>query len=233
MIEINEQEFEKLVKKVIKKEITRVELVGILHTDIRTLYEKIYNMENIGLLEEYLEEYPYKPRENKNINYRNLIIEIIRNNKRVSDVQKEYEIAERTYRRNIEKMKLQDSKLYGIYKNYIRGNMQDEEMEYIIQLPFGTVCTTKKSEEERKIELLDIFTTYNALKEKGLSEDDILFKIKETRRSLKRKRDELDRLIKSEQLRNKTLKERIKVENTPIPNSNKEKVEQCNIIKEK
>lgn len=130
-------------------------------------------------------------------------------------------------------MKLQDSKLYGIYKNYIRGNMQDEEMEYIIQLPFGTVCTTKKSEEERKIELLDIFTTYNALKEKGLSEDDILFKIKETRRSLKRKRDELDRLIKSEQLRNKTLKERIKVENTPIPNSNKEKVEQCNIIKEK
>lgn len=51
MIEINEQEFEKLVKKVIKKEITRVELVGILHTDIRTLYEKIYNMENIGLLE--------------------------------------------------------------------------------------------------------------------------------------------------------------------------------------
>lgn len=233
MIEINEQEFEKLVKKVIKKEITRVELVGILHTDIRTLYEKIYNMENIGLLEEYLEEYPYKPRENKNINYRNLIIEIIRNNKRVSDVQKEYEIAERTYRRNIEKMKLQDSKLYGIYKNYIRGNIQDEEMEYIIQLPFGTVCTTKKSEEERKIELLDIFTTYNALKEKGLSEDDILFKIKETRRSLKRKRDELDRLIKSEQLRNKTLKERIKVENTPIPNSNKEKVEQCNIIKEK
>ena len=60
-----------------------------------------------------------------------------------------------------------------------------------------------------------------------------LFKIKETRRSLKRKRDELDRLIKSEQLRNKTLKERIKVENTPIPNGNKEKVEQCNIIKEK
>lgn len=233
MIEINKQEFENLINQVIKKEITRVELAGILHTDIRTLYEKIYNMENTDLLEKYLEQYPYKPRENKNINYKNLIIETIRNNKRVSDVQKEYEIAERTYRRNIEKMKLQDSKLYSIYKNYIRGNIQDEEMEYIIQLPFGTVCTTKKSEEERKIELLDIFTTYNALKEKGLSEDDILFKIKETRRSLKRKRDELDRLIKSEQLRNKTLKERIKVENTPIPNSNKEKVEQCNIIKEK
>lgn len=86
MIEINEQEFEKLVKKVIKKEITRVELVGILHTDTRTLYEKIYNMENTELLEKYLEQYPYKPRENKNINYKNLIIETIRNNKRVSDV---------------------------------------------------------------------------------------------------------------------------------------------------
>lgn len=233
MIEINEQEFEKLVKKVIKKEITRVELVGILHTDTRTLYEKIYNMENTELLEKYLEQYPYKPRENKNINYKNLIIETIRNNKRVSDVQKEYGIAGRTYRRNIERIKLQDSKLYNIYKNYIRGNIQDEEMEYIIQLPFGKVCYTNKSEEERKAELLSIFATYSMLKEKGMSEDEILIEMKETRRSLKRKSDELDRLQKSERLRNKALKERIKVENTPIPNNNKEKVEQCNIIKEK
>lgn len=233
MIEVTEKELEDLVEKVIKNEIKRTELLSILHTDLRTLYARIYNMENTDLLKRYLEQYPYKPKENKNINYRNLIIELIKNNKRVLDMQKEYEIAERTYRRNIEKIKLQDSKLYNIYKNYIRGNMQDEEMEYIMQLSSGKVCNTKKSEEEREAKLLDIFATYNILKEKGMPEDEILLEIKETRKSLKRKGDELYRLQKSEQFKNETFKERIKVENTPRPSNNQEDIKQCKRVEEK
>lgn len=225
MIEVNEQKFEELVEKVIENEITRVELASMLQTDIRTLYNRIYNMKNMELLAKYLEQYPYKPKENKNINYRNLIIELIKNNQRVLDIQMKYEIAERTYRRNIEKMKLQDPKLYNIYKNYIRGNIQDDEMEYIIQLPVGKVCNTKKSEKERQVELLNIFATYNRLKEKGMPEDEILLEMKETKRSLKRKRDELDRIQKSEQFKNKSFKKRMKVENTPKPRMNKKSSE--------
>ena len=114
MIEVSDQDFEKLIEKVIKKKITRVELATMLQTDIRTLYGKIYNMQNSELLEKYLEQYPYKPAENKNIDYRNLIIEIIKNNKKISDVLEEYKIAERTYRRNINKIKSQDPRLYYI-----------------------------------------------------------------------------------------------------------------------
>ena len=56
MIEVSDQDFEKLIEKVIKKEITRVELATMLQTDIRTLYGKIYNMQNSELLEKYLEQ---------------------------------------------------------------------------------------------------------------------------------------------------------------------------------
>ena len=139
MIEVSDQDFEKLIEKVIKKEITRVELATMLQTDIRTLYGKIYNMQNSELLEKYLEQYPYKPAENKNIDYRNLIIEIIKNNKKISDVLEEYKIAERTYRRNINKIKSQDPRLYSIYKSYIRENIQEDDFKYINSISFGKV----------------------------------------------------------------------------------------------
>ena len=85
---------------------------------------------------------------------------------------------------------------------------------------------------QRKAELLSIFATYNALKEKGMPEDEILLEMKETRRGLKRKSDELDRIRKNEQSKNKSLKERIKVKNTPISSNNKEKLEQSKEINE-
>lgn len=228
MIEVSDQDFEKLIEKVIKKEITRVELATMLQTDIRTLYGKIYNMQNSELLEKYLEQYPYKPAENKNIDYRNLIIEIIKNNKKISDVLEEYKIAERTYRRNINKIKSQDPRLYSIYKSYIRENIQEDDFKYINSISFGKVCYTKDSTEERKAELLAIFAMYNALKKKGMPEDEILSEIGETRKSLTRKSDELDRMKKSDFFR-----ERIKVGKTPRSSKNKEDSGRNEVIEEK
>lgn len=69
---------------------------------------------------------------------------------------------------------------------------------------------------------------YNALKKKGMPEDEILSEIGETRKSLTRKSDELDRMKKSDFFR-----ERIKVGKTPRSSKNKEDSGRNEVIEEK
>lgn len=168
MIEISNEEFEKYIRDLINKKITHINLAHLLHTDTRTLLKKIYNLENKELLYEYVRNYPYKPRENKNIDYESLLIELITNGKDVASIQEEYNIAERTYRRNIEKLKNKNSLLYWTYKKYITGQMTNEDWEYVKCTKESKVCYTKDSVEDRKAQLMGIFTTFDILKEKGL-----------------------------------------------------------------
>lgn len=199
MIVLSDLEFEKCVKRLIDKEITRTDLAKELRTDTRTLANRIYNIQNQELLKKYLEEFPYKPRQNENINYENLIIEIIKNGRKASDAQEIYDIAERTYRRNIKRVQETNQTLYFAYKNYIHSSLSYDDKEYIEGLEEGPVSFTN-STEDRKAQLIDLFRYYDALIAIGLEVPEALERLGETTKSLKRKSDELERITKEENI---------------------------------
>lgn len=200
MIEVSENEFEKYILDLINKRITRVELAKKLQTDTRTLSNRIYGITNEKLLKEYLEQYPYKPRQNKNVNYEALIVQLIQSNITAKEMQERYEIAERTYRRNIKKVKESNERLYMIYENYIKGKITDEDYSYINSLDKGVVVLCDNV-EDRKAELMCFFMEYKQLLNSGLTEKQALEQLGETTKSIKRKSDELDRIIKGEKIK--------------------------------
>lgn len=219
MKEISQQEFEQNINKLIRKEITRVDLAKQLQTDTRTLANKIYQIDNKELLEEYLRVFPYKPGKNENIDYEALIVELLQSEKKVSYIQEKYNIAERTYRRNIEKLKTENKRLYTIYKDYIKGEIPEEEMDFIKTLKQKKVKFTD-SVEYRKAQLLDFFTTYDELRRKGLDEKQIQKELKTNSKEIKRKSDELDKINKQEKEKNidksKKYKETLKVDSKQL-----------------
>lgn len=199
MKEISDQEFEQTVIKLIKKELTRVDLAKELKTDTRTLTNRIYQIKNEELLKQYLAEYSYKPKKNENINYENLIIEIVKNNEKIGEVQDLYNIAERTYRRNIDRIKNINPRLYQIYKDYLHNILSYEDKEYIDSLEEGPVAVTNNI-EDRKAQLMDLFSKYYEMLGLGLDEKDALRYLNENTRSFKRKSDEFERILKEEKI---------------------------------
>lgn len=199
MKEISDQEFEQYVMKLINRESTRVELAKELKTDTRTLINRIYHMKNEELLKKYIAEYSYKPKKNENINYENLIISIVKNNEKIGEVQDLYNIAERTYRRNIDRIKNVNPRLHQIYKDYIHNSISYEDKEYIDSLEEGEIAFTNNI-EDRKAQLMNLFREYNELLGYGLDEKDALKYMHENTRSLKRKSDELLRILKEEKI---------------------------------
>lgn len=224
MIEISQQEFENYIKDLINKKITRVELAKKLKTDTRTLSNKIYAIEDKELLEQYLKVYPYKPGKNENIDYEALIIEIVKTNESVSNMQQKYDISGRTYRRNIERMQYENKMLYTVYKNYIRGAMTDEDIKYIDTLPIRKVSYSN-SVEDRKAQLMQFFLIYETLIKKGLTEKQALVELGEDTKSLKRKSDELKKILECEKVSKasdkKTYKESLKVDTEKLSKQTK------------
>lgn len=202
MKEINKQELEKIVETLISGKITKVEMAKQLRTDVRTLTNKIYELDNKVLLEKYIEKFPYKPGENKNIDYEALVIELLQAQGKVMEIQEKYHIAERTYRRNIEKLKNSNPQIYKLYKSYISGELTEKEENYVRNLKPRKVSYTN-STEYRKAELLDFFTTYEELLKKGLSEKEAQKELKTNSKEIKRKNDEFDKIKEQEKIKNK------------------------------
>lgn len=215
MIEISQQEFENCIKDLINKKITRVELAKKLETDIRTLINKIYGINNIELLEQYIKIYPYRPKENKNIDYEALIIELLKHECTVKEIQEKYGISERTYRRNVKKLEVSNNELYLVYKDYLRNALSNDDLEYIGTLEEEPV---KFSDcvEDRKAELMYFFMRYKELLDTGLTEKQAQNELKTTSKEIKRKSDELERIIKEEKMtrtnKQNSYKESLKVE---------------------
>lgn len=217
MLKISQEEFENCIKDLIDKKITKVKLAKKLNTDTRTLNNEIYKISNKELLEQYIKKYPYKPKENRNINYEALIIELLKDEKDVLKIQEKYSIAERTYRRNVKKLETTNNRLYLIYKKYIkRQQLTNEELDYISSLKQETVCFSD-SIEDRKAELMEFFMRYDELLKSGLAKERVYEVLKESPKSIKRKSDELNRIIEKEKMNNskkeqKKYRESLKVE---------------------
>ena len=100
--------FELCIKSILGQTVKPTEIVIVKDGPVTDKVEKV--------LQQYIKKYPYKPKENRNINYEALIIELLKDEKDVLKIQEKYSIAERTYRRNVKKLETTNNRLYLIYK---------------------------------------------------------------------------------------------------------------------
>lgn len=103
MKQITDQEFEEYIREMIEGKKTRRQVVDELETEHRTLYNKIelLSATNPELYQEYIKQYPFTPRERKDVNAVELAIEILKEKMTIQQIAQKYGIGERTLRRKI------------------------------------------------------------------------------------------------------------------------------------
>ena len=80
MKKIRNEEFESLILDLINHKITRKELARMLGIDLRTLHRMImeFSDTNPELYEKYIGELAYKPKERTDIDFKALVIDIMK-----------------------------------------------------------------------------------------------------------------------------------------------------------
>ena len=80
MKKISNEEFEGLILDLINHKITRKELARMLEIDLRTLHKRIMEVSAINpeLYEQYIGELAYKPKERTDIDFKALVIDIMK-----------------------------------------------------------------------------------------------------------------------------------------------------------
>lgn len=200
MKQISDKQWKKNITDLIEDKMTRVELAKKLKTDYRTLNNEIIlflKEKDTDLLQRFIEKFPYQPKTKENINYEALLIQILKNNQKVIDILEHYNIPERTYRRKINKVGTENNQLYQVYKRYIRGCLTEEDEEYIALLKEETVTYTNPI-EDRKAQLMELFLKVEQLTKTGMKEKEIVEQLGETTKSLRRKENEINRILLEE-----------------------------------
>lgn len=174
MKEITDSEFEQLMLEVIAGKKSRVELAGELKTDWRTLNKKIQllSMTNPELYKQFVEKYPYKPKEITAIPLKTMLYEFLKTGIKMQDLADKYGIGERTLRRKIDALKKSDNpedlKLYHLCKDiaYARAHTKKVPIslqEQINELEIKPEEIKQDDKEKRRQQLLQIEKNYNEL----------------------------------------------------------------------
>lgn len=161
MIKISQEKFENLVRKVISGETTRTKIAKELKTDRVTLNNKIQELAayNSELYKEFIEKFPYKPREYTHIDWRAMLIDIMKKGYTKEQAAEQYEITSRTIARKV--YKVEDSYIVDLYRkvSYYKKHQKPLPLELKRQvdaLPIekvflGGICD-KREEELDKLE---------------------------------------------------------------------------------
>ena len=95
MIEITQEEFENKIQQVIKGKTTRTKLIKELKIDRVTLNNKIQELlvYNPDLYHCFIKRFPYMPREYTHINWRAMLIDIMKKGYTKSEAEEQYGIS--------------------------------------------------------------------------------------------------------------------------------------------
>ncbi|MBR6504208.1 MAG: hypothetical protein IKT41_00550 [Clostridia bacterium] len=116
MIEITQKEFENKVRDIIEGKTTREKLLKELKIDRITLNNKIQELVvyNPELHLEFIEKFPYKPREYTHINWRAMLIDIMKKGYTKHQAAEQYEISHRTIARKV--YEVEDEYIVNLYR---------------------------------------------------------------------------------------------------------------------
>ena len=123
MKEIKPEEFENLIRDIIKGNRSKASVIKELQTESRTFNNKIQELSarNPELYREFITVHPYKPKERKDINVHGFVIEMLKSDFTLKEMCEKYNVSYRTMSRKIAQLKKSDNpdglELYELYKN--------------------------------------------------------------------------------------------------------------------
>lgn len=126
MKEIKPEEFENLIRDIIKGNRSKASVIKELQTESRTFNNKIQELSarNPELYREFITVHPYRPKERNDINIQGLVIEMLKSNYTLTEMSEKYHISYRSISRKILQLKESDNpkdiELYALYKNSAR-----------------------------------------------------------------------------------------------------------------
>lgn len=128
--EISQEEFEQSIQKVIDGECTRFDLQKRYHMDRITLNNKIQELYvyNIELYMAFIRKFPYKPREYTHIDYRAMIIDIMRKGYNKKQAAEQYGIHDRTIARKIYLVEQTDPELVNLYRQVAKYRKKQQPL---------------------------------------------------------------------------------------------------------
>lgn len=123
-----------IVTSILKGDITAKKASEVYHIDRETIKRKIneFIKEDSSLFRQYIEYLEKSGRDYTSINFRGLLVQMIRNNMSQSEMAQEYGIPARTVSRELEKIGKseaeEDKKLFNIAKIYADKKMRREKL---------------------------------------------------------------------------------------------------------
>ena len=235
--EIDQNLFEELVKKVISGEMTRKQITKEYHISARKINLMITGLAqtNPELYMEFIRKFPYKPKEIKNIDFVELVKQIIKQDKTIEDLAIKYNVSTRTIRRRIGKMKgsqeielssgMTLDELYHLYKRYRAEELSLEDIYIIQTMKVGNIQKAPNSQEPRKKYLTNLIDKYNEYIKQGMSKKEAAKMLGYSFIDIYKKQGELSR-IQTEQSYMKNKSDR-----SQIPNSIRTQNEKMQLFK--
>ena len=129
MIQISQQDFENKIKQIIEGKITRTSLIKELKVDRVTLNNKIQELfvYNPKLYIEFINKFPYTPREYTHINWRAMLIDIMKRGYTKFEAEEQYRISSRTIARKVYEVEKEDKYISDLYRevSYYRKHKKE------------------------------------------------------------------------------------------------------------
>ena len=175
MIEITQQEFENILQAIIEGKTTRTKLLKELKIDKVTLNRKIQELlvYNPDLYHSFIAKFPYMPREYTHINWRAMLIDIMKKGYTKYEAEEQYGISNRTMQRKIHKIQADEEYIVALYREVSRYRKMQKPLPQDLQrivdeLPAEEVFIGGIY-DKRTQELLELERKYNEeiLKGKG------------------------------------------------------------------
>lgn len=122
MIEITQQDFEGKIEEILLGKTTRKKLIKELKIDRVTLNNKIQELivHNPELYHRFIAKFPYMPREYTHINWRAMLIDIMKKGYTKFEAADQYEINDRTIARKVYKVQEYDPDIVELYRKVSR-----------------------------------------------------------------------------------------------------------------
>ena len=190
-------------------EISLKDLLKKYETDYRTMHNKITQLAetNPDVFNLVVKSHPYNEKKRKDIDFRALMIEVMKSGIPAREVAKKYNVSPRTLQRRVEELSKTDPEFVKLYRkctnNSKTGKKNSPEIrEEISRLEYGEVIISEINEDREK-ELIKFKDKFDRLVESGMSKEEAAKKLGLTSHSDAYKRiKELERIQKEKQVLN-------------------------------
>lgn len=176
MKQISQEEFEQSIQDIIDGKCTRVELQKRYHVDRVTLNNKIQELYvyNIDLYMAFIRKFPYKPREYTHINYRAMVIDIMKKGYNKRQLADQYEISDRTIARKINMLAETEPELISLYRRVAKYRKSQKRLPKDLQsevdaLPMEEIFLGGVI-DKREQELMEKEKQYTETRMQGISD---------------------------------------------------------------